>query len=1461
MKPIALCLCLFAGLLGSSFAQDNPLPLEFDTGRPRPPKAGMPVMGSGLAMSEGYYRGVPKGELAGWTVSLWFQPNSEAKGEIFNIVLGEKNGTALRLEYEAGALHFTGPAQGKRPGWKIGAQEGATPGKWHHAAISYGQADGPALYLDGKHIDQGQRGWMGYATLFDNYHFGVGIQDKGQLGNFFDGLIDDFFLYERPFSEEEIVGLFNGAEVWDSLVAFNDFENVSHQDFVQFTASDRDEKYLDEGKTLYEINCVQCHSKDGKAPPINPLSRMFTKHEMENGGDPFSMFRTLTYGFRNMMPAVQLNPEDRYKVIHYLREKIIKENSPELYVSVSDGYTDVMPQNPEGLGEEVAQTQALARTGYLRGFGNALISPVRGRAERNNSHNALTIDLGNETTISYDLGTMRSIGAWRGGFLNFENTLHHKLRAPALPGAGAFELLPGSDQWHWAWQGKAESEVPNRGPLTVWPEEQVRYNGHYPYGKEIVISYSVQGRSVLESPLGSEDGIHRRFTIGKGETALEVVALSSPGQVPQIDGRRASVEGKTWWVMGSDSAKWRATDSGELVLHIPGSETSTDIDVVLAYDSQTEPENLALDLTQRTQGSPSRWEKTPTMKGKLAVSSFQGYALDSVPVPLKNPYNTWMRTSCLTFFPDGRLAVGTLSGDIWMVSGLDESLQEVTWRRFAAGLYEPMGMKVVDGVLTVGTRGRIVKLHDLNDDGEADFYEAFFNEPEPDPGWHAYSFDLEVGEDGSYYYARVGGFSDWSVPGGMVRVDPDGKGWEVYGAGMRVPNGIGLLPDGRVTFSDNQGTYVPASKISITRPGDFHGAGKWPAREGKYDPERIVPPIIYMPQELDSSSGSQLWVEKDERLGPLSGHYFHASYGRARLIYLMLDEREGRKMQAAAYPLPLTMESGTLRIAKNPVDGQLYTSGLTGWQAGATREGSIQRLRYNDDGGIYLVDAKARDRQLELSFNRPVDPASVANLKAWSAEAWNYRWSQQYGSPHLKVSDPGTEGADAWKIASVELSEEGRKLTVRIPDLQPCHTLKLEFEVAGRDGGQLGGPLYFTIHGSPDAIMSKPTSPITELERRASEGDLRAALSLGMRYRDGNGVARDYEKALKWYRQSADANDPQGLDNVGYMYLRGWGIQQNSETAVEFFKAGAEGGNPQAAYNWGECYFSGQGVTQNYARAMEIWEEAAAAGYQGAKWRLAMMYAAGEGGPQDLKKAKALCREIVEKGHLNAMLLLGEILYKDGAYDDARQWWKRAAEGKSRQGNALLELSEWRNQEPQAGVRSFVEVDHIYQGWNNCGATSMSMFLRQAGSGLSPYDVKRFCPQSPIGTGTDWAHLVEVAPKAEQDWKMVVFSYDDSGFEEGLGEIRKHLDEQRPVVIDFTVKRNENGKIEHYGHTLLVVGYDLESERFVLKNPNQPSPGIELMSAEELKENWYSKGYSKSAKGKTARPLIVHSAE
>src|SRR5439155_4719509 len=125
----------------------------------------------------------------------------------------------------------------------------------------------------------------------------------------------------------------------------------------------------------------------------------------------------------------------------------------------------------------------------------------------------------------------------------------------------------------------------------------------------------------------------------------------------------------------------------------------------------------------------------------------------------------------------GRLAVCTLNGDVWVVSGIDESLKELKWKRFATGLYEPLGLKVVKNQVYVLARDQITRLHDLNDDGEADFYENFNNDAPCSANYHGFAMDLAADSAGNFYYTRAGQRMHPRLPyhGALLRVSKDGS--------------------------------------------------------------------------------------------------------------------------------------------------------------------------------------------------------------------------------------------------------------------------------------------------------------------------------------------------------------------------------------------------------------------------------------------------------------------------------------------------------------------------------------------------------------------------------------------------------------------------------------------------------------------------------------------------------------
>src|SRR6185369_14062316 len=143
-------------------------------------------------------------------------------------------------------------------------------------------------------------------------------------------------------------------------------------------------------------------------------------------------------------------------------------------------------------------------------------------------------------------------------------------------------------------------------------------------------------------------------------------------------------------------------------------------------------------------------------------------------VPYENPWNALMFTSGHDFFANGDLAVCTAHGDVWIVSGVDDKLQKLTWKRFATGLYQPLGLKVVDGKVVVLERGQLTRLHDLNNDGEADFYECISNAWDTGAGEHSYDTCLETDPQGNFYFFKTG---DTETPTGgcLMRVTADGK--------------------------------------------------------------------------------------------------------------------------------------------------------------------------------------------------------------------------------------------------------------------------------------------------------------------------------------------------------------------------------------------------------------------------------------------------------------------------------------------------------------------------------------------------------------------------------------------------------------------------------------------------------------------------------------------------------------
>jgi len=390
------------------------------------------------------------------------------------------------------------------------------------------------------------------------------------------------------------------------------------------------------------------------------------------------------------------------------------------------------------------------------------------------------------------------------------------------------------------------------------------------------------------------------------------------------------------------------------------------------------------------------------------------------------------------------------------------------------------------------------------------------------------------------------------------------------------------------------------------------------------------------------------------------------------------------------------------------------------------------------------------------------------------------------------------------------------------------------------------------------------------LRARAEGGDAAAQAVLAVRYRDGKGVAKDDAEAMRWARRAADAGNADAMDFVGFAYLRGAVVKRNPVVAFGYFQAAAEK-SATAAFNLGQCYFGAQGTEQNCAKALEWWRKAAERGHGRAASTAAMAYLSGEGVAADAVLARKLAERAAELNDPSGLVVLGELQFQAGEIDAAKANWTKASKlhatgatghpaqpsgnASAQQGADLLKLADYRRRKGEPGKFAFVPMPHINQGYNNCGASACATFARFQGAKLGGWDFKMLCP-SPLGTGTDWWHLLDASAKIGQKWKLVTYTPDDAGFDEATAMLKRELDAGRPVVVDFKYigPQYPDG---FAGHTLSVCGYIAAENLYILCNPAVATPGLQLITAADLKNFWRSDYYGSRAKAVLSRPAFV----
>ncbi|QDT89516.1 ThuA domain-containing protein [Gimesia algae] len=660
-------------------------------------------------------------------------------------------------------------------------------------------------------------------------------------------------------------------------------------------------------------------------------------------------------------------------------------------------------------------------------------------------------------TICYDTAHGKVRGIWSNGFLKPSPERFGLIRAPTPVGQIHFSTAEGP-----GWRQKYQ------------------FVGSHVNQNRVTLEYRIGETTIYESPWfkSSTEGtcFTRAFEIGPGKEELNLI-VADASEVESVENhpQRMITTNQNSPVLigciGGEEIQSHISANKELgtaSFVIPPRKTTQRFLVYyqISPDGKTNAAynapNLSVPDSLQTQliPGPSRWTEILITKGVLSQQNAP-YVIDTLTIPHKNPYRALFFISGHDFLDNGDLAVSTVHGDIWLVRGVDADLSELKWKRFATGLFQPLGLKVINNKIHVLGRDQITILHDQNLDGEADFYECFNNQIPTSVGGHDYVTCLETDSFGNFYFMHA--------QQGVMQISRNGKRLNQIASGFRNPNGMGMGPGNIITASPQEGNWTPASSIIEVKQGGYYGFGGsqiTPDRPLGYDP-----PLCWIPRLQDNSSGGQVWVTSRE-WGPLENQLLHLSYGQSKLL-LTLREVIADQSQGGTLTLPLEFESGIMRGRFSPEDGQLYVSGLRGWVTNAVRDGCLQRVRYTGKPVHLPVAVKTMQNGIALTFTNPLDHQTAENPDNYAIEQWNYLWSQNYGSPEYRVSAPQTAGRDEVEVISATLLPDQRTVFLELSRVIPVMQMGITWQLTSQSGETLKQTYYHTINSVSSRKMEE----------------------------------------------------------------------------------------------------------------------------------------------------------------------------------------------------------------------------------------------------------------------------------------------------------------------------------------------------------------------------------------------------
>lgn len=446
----------------------------------------------------------------------------------------------------------------------------------------------------------------------------------------------------------------------------------------------------------------------------------------------------------------------------------------------------------------------------------------------------------------------------------------------------------------------------------------------------------------------------------------------------------------------------------------------------------------------------------------------------------------------MTLLGDGNLLVGTRRGDVYVLENPYGAPEAAQFRPWARGLAQPLGFLEHQGWIYTAQRGELTRMKDADGDGAADTFETVCDAWDISGNYHEYNFGPRMDKEGFMWITLnkpFGGqpYADPEIKqahwrGWAVRVNPDTGEMFPMAAGLRSPAGVEDSPWGDIFYTDNQGEWCNASKLSHLEFGDYHGhpwglptqklagepfdgipqpvSGTWMKDMHHQIPQFKMPAVWFPYDKMGKSPSGLRWDRSEGKFGPFANQLFVADQHHATVMRVVLEQVDGH-WQGACLPFREGFQCGIIRLCFGQ-DASLFVGmSNAGWGGRGNRPWGLQRLRWTGKVPFEIHEMKAQPDGFTLSFTEPVDPATASKVEAYAMESYTYRLESRYGGPE--------DDKQELKVTKAVVSEDGMRVRLHVDALRAgyVHELHLEGIQSQSQRPLLHGEAYYTLVNIP----------------------------------------------------------------------------------------------------------------------------------------------------------------------------------------------------------------------------------------------------------------------------------------------------------------------------------------------------------------------------------------------------------